>query len=175
MDALRGALDEALAGKYEAFENRTASAAVIQEWHFLPHSILAIAQSGSDGDIRRAVENYRGMGTPTMTGIIGGTPDNTSLDSVSNGTVEWDGTNYTGLDLRPANTSEAKATALTTLLDGTGVTVRSIDGIYIAMFGWQPTYNAYVWHWHGDNELWACTCRIILPTGAFHSPTRTRA
>ena len=87
MDSLRGALDEALAGKYEAFENRTASANVIQEWHFDPHAILAIAQSGSDGDIRRAVENYRGMGAPTMTGIIGGTPDNTALDSVSNGTV----------------------------------------------------------------------------------------
>ena len=27
---------------------------------------------------------------------------------------------------------------MTTLLDGTGVTVRAIDGIYIAMFGWQP-------------------------------------
>ena len=57
---------------------------------------------------------------------------------MSNGTVSWNGVDYTGLDLRPANSAAAKATALTTLLDGTGVTVRAIDGIYIAMFGWNP-------------------------------------
>ena len=73
-------------------------------------------------------------------------PNNTALDSVSNGTVSWNGVNYTGLDLRPANSAAAKAAVLTTLLDGTGVTVRAIDGIYIAMFGWNSRCHAYVWH-----------------------------
>ena len=137
--ALEAGLDEALAGKFVAKENNDDMGLVIQEWYLKPHAVLAIAQSGSNGDIMRAVETHRGMGAPTMTGIIGGTPDNNALDAVSNGTVSWNGTDYTGLDLTGASTPAEKATALTTLLAGTGVVVRAIDDIYIAMFGWHPS------------------------------------
>ena len=138
LSALESALEEAIATKYQATENFTNAQTVVQDWAVDAHHILVVAQGGTDGDIRRAVENYRGMGVGTMVGIVGGTADNTALDSVSNGTVNWNGTDYTGLDLTTSSTAAAKAATLTTLLSGTGVTVRAIDGVYVAEFGWQP-------------------------------------
>ena len=136
--AIEAALSEALTTKAKVFENTDDAGVVLQEWYLKPHAIVAIAQGGTSGDVRRAVENYRGMGTPTMTGIVGGTPDNGALDSVSNGSIEFGGTTFTGLDLTSSGTPAAKAAALTALIAGSGVTVRSVDGVYIAMFGWHP-------------------------------------
>ena len=137
--AIEAALSEALTTKAKVFENTDDAGLVLQEWYLKPHAIVAIAQGGTSGDVRRAVENYRGMGTPTMTGIVGGAPDNAALDSVNNGSVEFGGATYTGLDLTGSGTPADKAATLTTLIAGSGVTVRAIDGVYIAMFGWQPS------------------------------------
>ena len=52
--------------------------------------------------------------------------------------MTWDGTDYTGLDLSSAGPPALKAAELTTLLDGTGVTVSYIAGRYVAQFAWQP-------------------------------------
>ena len=76
-----------------------------------------------------------------MTAIVGGTPDNNALDAVNNGTVNWNGTDYTGLDLTGSGTDALKAAALTTLLAGDTVppVVAAIDGVYIAQYAWSPT------------------------------------
>ena len=80
------------------------------------------------------------MGVGTMTAQRGGTPNNTNLDAVSNGTVTWNGTAYTGLDLRPANTGEAKAAALTALLTADQVppVIAYVDDAYVAQYSWHP-------------------------------------
>ena len=104
MPALEAALAEALAGRVSVSDNSTDTADTIQGWTLGPHSVLVIAEGGLVGDVRRAVENHRGMGVATTVGIVGGTPDNTALDAVSNGTVAWNGTDYTGLDLSGAGT-----------------------------------------------------------------------
>ena len=85
MPALEAALTEALSGKLTVVENNTAAAITTQEFNVHAHSVLAIVESGSDGDVQRAVENHRGMGVGTVTALRGGTPDNGALDSVSNG------------------------------------------------------------------------------------------
>ena len=65
------ALSDALSGKTRVVENVTTTQTLVQEWAVDPHHILVVAQSGLDGDIRRTVENYRGMGVGTMVGIVG--------------------------------------------------------------------------------------------------------
>ena len=143
MSALEAALSEAEAGKVKVEDNNTDTAVIEQEWRVAPHSVLVIAENGSDADVRRAVENHRGMGAGTVVAINGGAPDNTALDAISNGTVTWNGTDYTGLNLTPANTSAAKATALTTLLSSDPIppTIAFIDGRYVAIFNWKPTQS----------------------------------
>ena len=77
MPALEAALTEALSGKLTVVENNTAAAITTQEFNVHAHSVLAIVESGSDGDVQRAVENHRGMGVgTTVTALRGGTPDN---------------------------------------------------------------------------------------------------
>ena len=170
MSALEAAVDEALGGKSRVAENATTAAVVLQEWSINPHSILVVAQSGTDGDIRRAIETHRGMGVGTMVGIVGGTPDNSALDAVNNGTVNWNGTDYTGLDLTTSTDDAAKATTLTTLLDGTGVTVRAIDGIYIAMFGWQPAVTPMFGTGTVITDFGLAPAVSDYPTGPFVRP-----
>ena len=140
LPALKAALAEAQSKRTQSAENRTKIAEVFQGWTLDPNSIFVVAESGSDADVRRAVENHRGMGTGTMTGISGGTPDNTALDLISAGTISWNGTDYTGLDLTSSGTPALKAAALTTLLDMAtpSVTISYLDGIYIAIFAWKP-------------------------------------
>ena len=136
--AMRAGLSEALATKSLPVENRTDTQEINQDWAINAHHIMVIAEGGTNGDIRRAVENYRGMGVGTMVGIVGGTPDTSTLNGISNGTVEFGGATYTGLDLT-STTTEQKAAALTALIAGSGVTVRAVDGVFIAMFGWHPS------------------------------------
>ena len=138
LSALKAALAEAMAGRTNRAENRTKSAIVQQGWTLEPNSLLVVAESGSDADVLRAVENHRGMGVGTMTGISGGTPNDTDLSAISNGSITWDGTDYTGLDLTSATTPAMKAAALTTLLAAADVTVSYLDGAYIAIFAWDP-------------------------------------
>ena len=106
--------------------------------------MLAIVASGSDGDVQRAVENHRGMGVGTVVALRGGTPDNGALDSVSNGSIIVDGTQYDALNLAPANTGTAKATALSLLIADSGVVVRWVREQYLAFYQWRPTYTAPV-------------------------------
>ena len=138
--ALEGALEEALAGKQRVEHNPDDTHETVQEWDIGPHAIVVIAQSGSDGDIRRAVENHRGMGCGTIVAIRGGTPNNTMLDSVSSGSILWSGSQYDGLDLSSASTGALKAAALTTLLSGATATpiVRYVAERYFAFFRWHP-------------------------------------
>ena len=139
--AIRSAIDEALGGKQNVVENDTAVISVEQEFTVYRSHVLAVVQSGTDATIQRAIETARGMGVGTMTAIVGGTPDNNALDAVNNGTVNWNGTDYTGLDLTGSGTDALKAAALTTLLAGDTVppVVAAIDGVYIAQYAWSPT------------------------------------
>ena len=139
--ALEAALEESLVTKRVVEENKTNATAVKQSWTIDGHSLLVVARGGTDGDIRRAIETHRGQGVGTMTAVLGGTPDETALALIADGTVTWNGTDYTGLDLTAATTPALKAAALTTLLDGTGVTVSSIGNRYVAIFPWQPGQN----------------------------------
>ena len=140
LSALYGALEEALAGKTNAVENRTNGQDVQQGWTLEGHHILVVAEHGTTMDIERAVENHRGQGAGTMTAIRGAAPNDTMLDAVNNGTVTWNGTGYTGLDLTSSGTGALKAAALTTLLAGDAKppTVAFIDGVYVAQFPWIP-------------------------------------
>ena len=139
--AIKSAIDDALGGQQEVKDNDTKSDIVEQEFTIYPNSILAVVQSGTDATIQRAIETARGMGVGTMTAIVGETPDNNALDAVNNGTVNWNDTDYTGLDLTGSGTDALKAAALTTLLAGDPVppVVTAIDGVYIAQYAWSPT------------------------------------
>ena len=97
--------------------DKAVSTLVEQEFTVYRSHVLAVVDSGIDSTIQRAIETARGMGVGTMTAIVGGTPDNNAdLDAVNNGTVNWNGTDYTGLDLTGSGTDALKAAALTTLL-----------------------------------------------------------
>ena len=122
LPALVSSLEEALAKKTRVAENSTSANVVVQEWTLLPHSILVVAESGSDGDARRAVENHRGMGVATNTAIVGGAPFDGALDTISAGVVEWNGSSYTGLDL----TAQTSIVVSFSGGSGTGVSARAI-------------------------------------------------
>ena len=144
LDSMRAVVTEAGVTKQNnrtTQENRTKADIIIQEWTLWLNSVLFICSGGVASDITRAIENHRATGTPTMTAIRGATPDNAALDSVNNGTITWNGTDYTGLNLSAANTSVQKAAALTAHLaaDSIPPTVAFVDGVYVAQFGWMPT------------------------------------
>ena len=140
--AIRAAIDESEGKKQKIVENKSNTTMIVQDWPIFGHSIAVVAESGSDGDIRRSVETRRGQGVGTMAAIIGGEPNNNSLDAVNGGSISWNGVPFTGLDLRTATTPADKAEALTTLLaEGTPpaeppVTIRAIDGLYLAFYSW---------------------------------------
>ena len=138
VSAVEAAVEAAGATRGKAHENPSDTAATVQEFTIRPYGTLILAEGGTDTAIRRAVETTRGQGVPVMTAIRGGPPDDTALSLVSDGTVTWAGTAYTGLDLTSASTGAARAAALTTLLDGTGVTVAYIDAAYVAQYVWFP-------------------------------------
>ena len=139
MDALRAALTEALATRIRVVENSTNVAIVVQEWTILPHSILVLVEGGSHADITRAIEFHRGMGVGTMGAVSGGSPDNSALDAISNGTVTWGGVDYAGLDLSGAANQAAKAAALTALISGiTAHYEWPSAGYYVALYAWVP-------------------------------------
>ena len=127
--ALEGAIEEALAGKQRVVENDEDTGMFIQEWRVGPHAVLAFSEGGSDGDVRRAVENHRGMGAGTMSAIRGGTPDDTALAAVSDGTVNWNGTAYTGLDL--SSLGGPVATVTTTAGTGAAFEIIIEDGAIV--------------------------------------------
>ena len=140
VSALEAALEEALAGRVHVLENRTASADVIQEYTVLPHSILAVVESGSDADVTRAIETHRGMGVGTTVGQRGAAPDETALRAINDGTVTWNSQDYTGLDLTGTTTPAERAAALTLHLatDPVPPVIASIDARYVVQFGWRP-------------------------------------
>ena len=171
--AMEAGLEEAGAERTQVEENRTTATVTVQEWTIHAGAVLVIAESGTDGDITRAVETYRAMGTPTMTAISGGTADESALDAINNGTVSWDGTDYTGLDLTGSLTSVQKAAALTTLLDGTGVTVSYVDGRYLAQFEWVPTNEPMFGTGAVEPDFALSPATATYPAGPFARP-RTR-
>ena len=135
--AVRAAVLDALATREQTVENTSDAAVVVQEWPVGAHSILAVVDGGADAAIRRAIETHRGMGVGTITAITGGAADDSALDAISNGSIEWDGTTYTGLDLSGAGTATAKAAALDSLLPAS-VSIRYIGGRYVAVYRWTP-------------------------------------
>ena len=141
MGSLTGALEDIVAGRNRVVENNRATSHATQEFTILPNSIMAIAESGTTSAVERVVENHRGMGVGTTVAIFGGAPDDRLLGMVSGGSIEWDGRQQGGLDLSGAATPEAKAAALTTLLDGQGVVVSYIGSRYVAFFNWMPGEN----------------------------------
>ena len=142
LEALRAALAEAGATAVRVVENATDAAIAIQQWGIAPHSILAVVEGGSDGDIARALINHRGMGVGIVSAISGAqvaAANLAALDAVSAGAVEFDGTDYTGLDLTSATDSDAKAAALSTLLASANVRAHFewiTDGYFVATFPW---------------------------------------
>lgn len=176
LPALKAALEEAMAGGTKVEENNSNAAIIVQEWEIAPSSILVIAESGINSDIRRAVENHRGMGVRTNVAINGGVPDNSALDAISNGTVTWNGVDYTGLDLTSSATPALKAAALTTLLEGTltlpatGVTIRYIDGRYVAIFSWFPTRSPMFGHAAVEEAFGLDPDNSDYPVGPFIRP-----
>ena len=168
--ALEAALLEADTTRFRVAENALSAADVVQLLTMQSHSVFVIAEGGTDADLTRAVETHKGMGAGTMTTIIGGTPDNTVLDSVTDGTVTWDGTDYTDLDLSSASTDAAKATAVTTLLDGTGVTIHAIDSIYLATFPWRPDQSPTFSDGTVDVAFGLESANATYPAGPFTRP-----
>ena len=150
-DSILSAIEDARGKKHRIVENKSNVTNDVQQWPIFSHSIAVIVESGSDNDIRRSVDLRRGQGVGTMAVIIGGNPQNGSLDSVTNGTVIWNGVQFTGLNLSSATTAENKAEALTTFLRTATpaadppVDIRWIDGAYFAFYGWvpgdQPTFS----------------------------------
>ena len=139
--ALESALAEAGATRYLVLENNTDLAKVIQEWTIQPHTILAFAESGSDNDIRRAVENHRGMGVGTMAAIVGGDPGTLAqLRNITNGTLTWDGTDYTGVDLSSAADFDGVADVINALTDIPIVVHYESEGggRFVAVYRWDP-------------------------------------
>ena len=162
VDAVRAALDEAGADQQRVVENNDSDPATVQQFHLKPHALLVVAQEGTAADLTRAIEAHRGMGTPTMTAIFGGTPDNAALDNIGNGTITWEGVAYKGLNLTAAKTAADKAAALTALLPN--VTVSVINGRYVAQFGWHPDRT----HQFGTGT--AETGFGLTPTAAIATP-----
>ena len=174
LTALKSALVEALTTKRKVVDNRGSTPLVIQEWTLGPHSILALAISGSDGDILRSVENHRGMGVDTMTSIRGGPPDEAALAAISAGTVTWNGTAYTALDLAGLTTGTARAAALTTLLNPTtspsGVTISFIAERYVAIYGWHPDSSPMFTQATDEEAFGLDPAAAIYPAGPFVRP-----
>ena len=144
LPALDAALVEALAGKRKVVENTTAAEIVTQEFSVGAHAILVITETGSDGDVQRAVENHRGMGVGTITALRGGAEDNSTLMTVTDGDIVVDGTTYDTIDLSAATDGAELAAALTTAIDGSGVVVRYIRTQYVAFYRWRPDYESPV-------------------------------
>ena len=140
LSALAGALEEALAGHQRVAENNTAADVTIQEWLVGAHSILVFSEGGSDGDVRRAIENHRGMGVGTMTAIRGAAPDAAALASMATGSIAWNGSTYTGLDLTEDDPGAEQAAALTAHLasDHVPPTISYINGAFYAIYRWAP-------------------------------------
>ena len=145
LSALDGALANADAGRYRVVENALSTAAVVQFWPMAPHAILAVVEAGDAVDIERAIESHRGMGVAPLTALRGGAPDMAALTAITAGTVTWDGTAYTGLDLSAATTPDDIVTALNTLLATARVTLFFLDGAYMAVHphipDWTPAFG----------------------------------
>ena len=138
--ALESAVLDALATETRITDNDLDASSTVQLWPLRAHSILVVARGGADADLRRAILTHKGQGVPITVGIIGGTPDESALGGVADGTVGWNGTDYTGLDLSSATGQAARAAALTGLLaaDPVPPTVAVIDGLYVAVIAWTP-------------------------------------
>ena len=133
-----GALAEVGCSRWRVVENRTALLDTNQDLGVQPFAVLAVAEGATDAEVTRAIENHRSGGTPTMAAIVGGTADEAALVALAAGALTWNGASYTALDLTGTGTPAERAAALTTLLDGSSVTVSAIDGIYLATFPWKP-------------------------------------
>ena len=62
---------------------------------------------------------------------------------------------------------------MTTLLAGTGVTVRAVDGIYISMFGWQPNVSPMFGTGTVETDFGLAPAVSTYPAGPY-ARTRTR-
>lgn len=175
MSALEAALEEALGGKTQVEDNSMSTPVVKQDWSLLPHSLIVFAQTGTDADLQRAITNHRGMGVATNVGIVGGAhSDLSALQAITAGVVNWDGTDYTPLDLSGAADLAACATALTSLLNPTsnpsGVTVGYSLDRFISQFAWQPGLTPNFGTGTAAAALGLDSANNVYPPGNFMRP-----
>ena len=117
--AMLAALEEVEAGRVSILEN-TTSTDKIEGGVLIPsHGILVIAESGNDNAVTRAIENHRGMGVATGTGVVAVDPP---INNTYNAQYKFK-FNGTEIDLmRPGNAASsafladvnAKASVLST-------------------------------------------------------------
>ena len=144
--SVRAAVEEAGGKKQRIVENKTNATVVTQEWPVFGHSIVVVAEAGSNNDIQRAVDLRRGQGVGTMAAIFGSAPNESNVEAISAGQITWDGATSAAFDLRPAAaaTNAARAEALTTAIADAAspspipVTVRYLDGVFVAFYAWRP-------------------------------------
>lgn len=144
--ALETAVASTGATPYRVVENATATAKKVQSWPLSAHSVLVIADGGTDADLTRAVEQARGMGVAPLAAIVGGTPGTlTSFYSDTSETIQWDGTDYTG-DLSASTDEATLATVLNTVLATADVRLLYSLGRFIAVYPWtagtQPAFTS---------------------------------
>ena len=144
--ALESAQAEAGAARSKVTENNTDLAIIVQQWTIFPHAILVMVEGGSDNDVRRAVENHRGMGAGTGAAVIGGTPSTlNTLQGITNGTLTWDGEDYTGVNLSSAADFDGVATLINALTDANSNPIpivmhyeQEAGGRFVAVYRWHP-------------------------------------
>ena len=136
---LRSALVESGAGRILAEDNRTTGTLNEDTFPIFVRHVLVIAETGLTADLTRVVESHRSLGSGTMAAIRGGADITLSnITSVNNGSLEWDGTAFTGLNFTSATTLAEAAAVLNTALSGAGVTVVVHGARMAAFFSWQP-------------------------------------
>lgn len=173
VSSLESALAEARAGRTRVVENNADATATVQGWPVGAHSVLVVAEGGLDADIRRAIENHRGMGVGTMTAIVGAPPNTGALNGIANRRFDqrppltWAGVQLTAAFGPNMNASvEDLARQLNGLLGAaaTEAVILPLDGRLVAVFRWSPTADPVFGG--GDSE----TALGLAPAVATGSP-----
>ena len=138
MTALSAGVTAAGATKQRIVENSKGAKKVVQQWTITPHAVLVIAEGATTPNLTRAVENHRGAGVATITALTGAArvaQNITDLIAVADGTLNWDGTDYTSIDLSSDSDGTTIAATLTTELP---VNVLWLRNRFVVMYEWDP-------------------------------------
>ena len=138
MTALDAGVVSVGATKRRIVENRTSALRTVQNWHITPYSVLVIANGGTAAGLTRAVENHRSGGQPTMTAQTGAervAQNITDLIAIVDGTLNWDDTDYTTIDL----SSDSNGTEIAATLSGElPINIIFLRNRFIALYEWSP-------------------------------------